>query len=127
MKAYWRQPTAEYRESLYAAFSPAATRYQYIQGVSDPSMVSPDGSTLDDYYLARTAFRHELPDAEVRLLDTGHFALETHCDEIAKGISEFMERQTVVELVGNTERSTPWAANARGTSIAQLSPSATTT
>jgi hypothetical protein len=35
------------------ALTPEATRYQYMQGVSDPSLVSPDGSTLDDFYLAR--------------------------------------------------------------------------
>jgi pimeloyl-ACP methyl ester carboxylesterase len=38
------------------------------------------------------AYRRDLPDAEVHLLDTGHFALETHSEEIAKLILEFLAR-----------------------------------
>ncbi len=53
MKAYWRHPTPEYRKTLRAALTPEATRYQYVHGVGDPSLVSPDGSTLDDFYMAR--------------------------------------------------------------------------
>ena len=53
MKDYWNHPTAEYRASLRSAFTPEATRSQYLQGAADPSWVSPDGSTLDDFYLAR--------------------------------------------------------------------------
>ena len=37
------------------------------------------------------AFKRDIPDAVVRFFDTGHFALETHCDEIAAAIREFME------------------------------------
>jgi pimeloyl-ACP methyl ester carboxylesterase len=36
------------------------------------------------------AYRRDLPNAEVHLLDTGHFALETHSDEIGKLILEFL-------------------------------------
>ena len=39
------------------------------------------------------AFRRDIPQAEVRLLDTGHFALETHAAEIASEISTFLDRQ----------------------------------
>ena len=35
------------------------------------------------------AFRKDLPKAEVRFLDTGHFALETHVAEIASAMKEF--------------------------------------
>jgi pimeloyl-ACP methyl ester carboxylesterase len=38
------------------------------------------------------AYRRDLPSAEVHLLDTGHFALETHSEEIAKLILEFLPR-----------------------------------
>ena len=38
------------------------------------------------------AFRRDVPQAEVRFYDTGHFALETHCDEIASAIREFLGR-----------------------------------
>jgi pimeloyl-ACP methyl ester carboxylesterase len=37
------------------------------------------------------AFRKDLPNADVRLLDTGHFALETHVVEIAAVMQEFLE------------------------------------
>ena len=36
------------------------------------------------------AFKRDLPKAEVRFFDTGHFALETHAAEIAAAIREFM-------------------------------------
>ena len=36
------------------------------------------------------AFRRDLPNAEVQLLDTGHFALETHVREIAEAVRRFL-------------------------------------
>jgi pimeloyl-ACP methyl ester carboxylesterase len=36
------------------------------------------------------AYRRDIPDAVIRFLDTGHFALETHADEIAAAIGEFL-------------------------------------
>jgi len=36
------------------------------------------------------AFKRDLPAAIVRLLDTGHFALETHAGEIAAEIRTFL-------------------------------------
>jgi pimeloyl-ACP methyl ester carboxylesterase len=39
------------------------------------------------------AFRRDIPDAEVHLLDTGHFALETHAPEIAALIRDFLGRR----------------------------------
>src|SRR3954452_16786578 len=36
------------------------------------------------------AFKRDIPDADVRFFDTGHFALETHCNEIASAIREFL-------------------------------------
>ena len=36
------------------------------------------------------AFKRDMPHADVRFVDTGHFALETHCDEIASAIREFL-------------------------------------
>jgi pimeloyl-ACP methyl ester carboxylesterase len=38
------------------------------------------------------AFKRDIPDADVRFLDTGHFALETHVGEIATAIGEFLAR-----------------------------------
>jgi pimeloyl-ACP methyl ester carboxylesterase len=37
------------------------------------------------------AYKRDLPNAEVRFLDTGHFALETHSAEIAEAISAFLQ------------------------------------
>ncbi|MFJ4873500.1 alpha/beta fold hydrolase [Streptomyces sp. NPDC088757] len=42
------------------------------------------------------AFRHDLPDAEVHLLPTGHFALETHAPGIAALIDDFLARRVLV-------------------------------
>jgi pimeloyl-ACP methyl ester carboxylesterase len=39
------------------------------------------------------AFRRDVPDAEVHLLDTGHFALESHGTEIATLIEDFLARK----------------------------------
>ena len=38
------------------------------------------------------AYRRDLPDAEVHLLDTGHFALETHHREVAALMRDFLAR-----------------------------------
>jgi pimeloyl-ACP methyl ester carboxylesterase len=39
------------------------------------------------------AFKRDLPAAEVHFYDTGHFALETHADEIAAAIRDFLGRR----------------------------------
>lgn len=39
------------------------------------------------------AYKRDLPDAEIHLLDAGHFALETHSWEIANLMKEFLERK----------------------------------
>jgi pimeloyl-ACP methyl ester carboxylesterase len=36
------------------------------------------------------AFKRDIPTADVRFFDTGHFALETHADEIAAAIRDFL-------------------------------------
>jgi pimeloyl-ACP methyl ester carboxylesterase len=38
------------------------------------------------------AFKRDIPDADVRFFDTGHFALETHARQIAEAIGEFLSR-----------------------------------
>jgi pimeloyl-ACP methyl ester carboxylesterase len=38
------------------------------------------------------AFRSDIPDAQVRFLDTGHFALETNVVEIAAATKEFLDK-----------------------------------
>jgi pimeloyl-ACP methyl ester carboxylesterase len=39
------------------------------------------------------AWKRDVPDAEVRFFDTGHFALETHVREIGPVIREFLDRK----------------------------------
>jgi pimeloyl-ACP methyl ester carboxylesterase len=39
------------------------------------------------------AYLRDIPDAELHVLDTGHFALETHSSEIAALMLEFMKRR----------------------------------
>ncbi|MFD7320850.1 alpha/beta fold hydrolase [Streptomyces sp. NPDC059875] len=39
------------------------------------------------------AFARDLPDAEIHLLDAGHFALETHGEEIAALVRDFLDRR----------------------------------
>jgi pimeloyl-ACP methyl ester carboxylesterase len=66
-QAYFR----EYRPPLLAAW-----------GRHDPAFI-PAGAN---------AYKRDLPDAEVHLLDAGHFALETRAGEIAALIREFLGR-----------------------------------
>jgi pimeloyl-ACP methyl ester carboxylesterase len=52
-RAYWQDPSAANRNALRTFLTPETTRWQYTHGVPDPTMVSPDGQNLDDFYLAR--------------------------------------------------------------------------
>jgi pimeloyl-ACP methyl ester carboxylesterase len=141
VRAYWKEPTQANRDAIRSLIQPETTVWQYTHGVADPSLVSPDGYTLDNYYLARPgadeiqldlflnyasnielypdfqqyfrsrqppllaiwgrndpfflpagaeAFRRDIPGADIRLLETGHFALETHAAEIAAAIRGFL-------------------------------------
>jgi pimeloyl-ACP methyl ester carboxylesterase len=38
------------------------------------------------------AFKRDIPDADVRFVDTSYFALETYVHEIAAAIDEFLSR-----------------------------------
>jgi pimeloyl-ACP methyl ester carboxylesterase len=143
IRAYWEDPSQANRDALRAFLAPETTIWQYTHGVSDPATVSPDGYSLDNFYLARPgahevqldlfgdyksnvalypdfqayfrthkppvlaawgrndpfflpagaeAFKRDVPDANVRFFDTGHFALETHAVEIALTIHDFLKK-----------------------------------
>ena len=42
---------------------------------------------------APKAYRRDVPNAEVHIVDAGHFALDTRADEIAALVDQFMKRQ----------------------------------
>lgn len=141
IQAYWQDATEENRNALKAFLGPETTIWQYTHGVSDIARVSPDGYSLDNFYLSRPgaedvqldlmgdyksnvalyptfqdyfrthkprflavwgkndpfflppgaeAFARDIPGAVIKFFDTGHFALETHADEIAADIRNFL-------------------------------------
>jgi len=53
IRAYWEAPSHANREALRAFLAPETTIWQYTQGVPDRTIVSPDGYSLDNFYLAR--------------------------------------------------------------------------
>jgi pimeloyl-ACP methyl ester carboxylesterase len=53
IRAYWENPSQANRDALRSFLAPATTRWQYTHGAPDETMVSPDGMSLDDFYLAR--------------------------------------------------------------------------
>ena len=53
IRAYWQDPSEANRTALRAFLSPETTVWQYTHGVADTSSVSPDGYSLDNFYLAR--------------------------------------------------------------------------
>jgi len=143
IQAYWKDPTPENRWALRSFLTPETTRWQYVHGTADETLVAPESYMLDAALLARRgndeiqldlfldyasnvalypkfqeyfrkaqppllavwgkndpfflppgaeAFKRDIPGAEVRFFDTGHFALETHAQEIAGAIGEFLPR-----------------------------------
>ena len=53
-----------------------------IWGRNDPFFI-PSGAE---------AFRRDVPDADIRFVDSGHFALETHAGEIGAAVREFLAK-----------------------------------
>jgi pimeloyl-ACP methyl ester carboxylesterase len=58
-----------------------------------PPLLAVWGSN-DPFFLpaGAEAFKRDIPEADVRFVPTGHFALETHVSEIAAAIGEFLSR-----------------------------------
>jgi pimeloyl-ACP methyl ester carboxylesterase len=145
IQAYWKDPSDAKREALRAFLKPETTVWQYTHGTKDTSAVSPDGYSLDNYYLGREgahevqldlfgdyqsnvalypkfqeyfrthkpkflavwgkndpfflppggeAFKRDNPNARVEFFETGHFALETHVEEIAGSIRNFFAQES---------------------------------
>jgi pimeloyl-ACP methyl ester carboxylesterase len=53
IRAYWQDASEENREALRAFLKPETTVWQYTHGVPDTTRVSPDGYSLDNFYLSR--------------------------------------------------------------------------
>jgi pimeloyl-ACP methyl ester carboxylesterase len=53
IRAYWQDPSPANRKALRAFLTPETTRWQYTHGVLDQTTVSPDGYSLDNFYLTR--------------------------------------------------------------------------
>ena len=72
--------------ALYPAFQ------EYFR-TSRPPLLAVWGRN-DPFFLpaGAEAFKRDIPDADVRFVDTGHFALETHVEEIATAIRGFLDR-----------------------------------
>jgi hypothetical protein len=80
-----------------------ATRWQYLTGVPDETLVDPESWYHDYALLSRPgneifgpagaqAFADDLPDAEIHVLDGGHFLLESALDETAALIRTFLAK-----------------------------------
>src|SRR6185312_12576763 len=53
IRAYWENASPANREALRAFLSPETTVWQYTHGVPDTTVVSPDGYSLDNFYMGR--------------------------------------------------------------------------
>jgi pimeloyl-ACP methyl ester carboxylesterase len=53
IRADWEDPSQTNRDALRAFLAPETTVWQYTHGVPDTTTVSPDGYSLDNFYLAR--------------------------------------------------------------------------
>jgi pimeloyl-ACP methyl ester carboxylesterase len=53
IRAYWEDPSPINRDALRTFLAPETTVWQYMHGVPDATAVSPDGYSLDNFYLAR--------------------------------------------------------------------------
>ncbi|KML65774.1 alpha/beta fold hydrolase [Pectobacterium peruviense] len=142
IRRYWQSPTAENRAALHDFPTAASVKWQYLEGVSDTSLVSPDGYTLEGLHVSRPgnadiqldllldyasnvqrypefqtyfreqqppllavwgrhdpyflpagaeAWKRDIPHADIRFYDTGHFALETHGNDIIPVIHAFLD------------------------------------
>ncbi|MFF1260951.1 MULTISPECIES: alpha/beta fold hydrolase [unclassified Streptomyces] len=141
--AYAKAPGPDTEAPMRGALTPEITRWQYVNGVADPTLVSPDNWVHDQALLDRPgnddiqlklfrdyptnvdlypqvhqyfrnsqvpllavwgandeifgpdgarAFAQDLPDAEIHLLESGHFALESHLQIITEHIRDFLAR-----------------------------------
>jgi pimeloyl-ACP methyl ester carboxylesterase len=84
IRAYWKEASSANREALRGLLTLESTIWQYTHGVSDTTTVSPDGYSLDSFYLNRPgAAEYQLDllgdyKANVALYPTFQKYLRTH-------------------------------------------------
>jgi len=144
IKAYWADRSSAHRKALDVLMVLKTTKFQYLDGVKDPTRIDPDNWVHDQALLDRPGnldiqldlfldygtnvplypqfqaffrerkpptlivwgqndkifpadgarpYLRDLPDAEVHMLDTGHFALEDKADEMIPLIRDFLARK----------------------------------
>ncbi|MDN3548112.1 alpha/beta fold hydrolase [Mucilaginibacter aquaedulcis] len=142
IQKYWNDPSQANRDTLKDFVSLKMTKFQYLTGVADTSLIEPETYTLDQHFLDQPGhldiqldlmldyrtnvalypkfqayfrdkkpkllavwgnkdpfflpagaegYKKDNPNAKVKFYDTGHFALETHAQEIGEDILEFMK------------------------------------
>ncbi|MFE1777059.1 alpha/beta fold hydrolase [Streptomyces sp. NPDC059008] len=147
--AYAQAPGPDTEAPMRDALTLEVTRWQYVNGVTDTSLVSPDNWVHDQALLDRPgndeiqlklfrdyptnvdlyprvhqyfrdsqvpllavwgandeifgpdgakAFTQDLPQAEIHLLESGHFALESHLATIAEHMRGFLARVLAAEF-----------------------------
>jgi pimeloyl-ACP methyl ester carboxylesterase len=87
----------EIQLDLFLDYASNVALYPEIQGYlrrKRPPLLAVWGKN-DPFFLppGAEAFRRDIPDAEIELFDTGHFALETHVEPIAARIRDFLGRR----------------------------------
>jgi pimeloyl-ACP methyl ester carboxylesterase len=146
IRKYWNDATPENRAALHFLVDAKSTRWQYENGVTDPTLLDPTTLALDQIGLDRPGNRdiqmdlfydyrtnvplypefqnffrnnqpptlivwgrndfifppegaapysRDLKNVETHLLNTGHFALETHGEEIASRIETFLSNNKI--------------------------------
>ncbi|OBH86338.1 alpha/beta hydrolase [Mycobacterium scrofulaceum] len=146
VRAYQSEQTPETEDAVRQFLTLDATRWQYVTGVADETLVDPESwhhdyalisrpgndlvqlkllrdyatnaplyPRLHEYFRASQvpllavwgrgdeifgpagaqAFADDLPNAEIRLLDGGHFLLESALDEVAELIGGFLARADI--------------------------------
>jgi pimeloyl-ACP methyl ester carboxylesterase len=97
-----RPGNAEIQLDLFLDYASNVALYPKFQEyfrAKRPPILAVWGNT-DPFFLpaGAEAFKRDNPQAEVRFYETGHFALETHHQEIAGAIRDFLSRNTAAQI-----------------------------
>jgi len=99
---YLARPGADEAQlDLFGDYKSNVALYPSFQGyfrTHKPPLLAVWGKN-DPFFLplGAEAFKRDIPQAAVRFFDTGHFALETHSEDIARAIGDFWDARFVRE------------------------------